>query len=262
MSHISETLFFDIISFVTSVGDQVESLDRSHIKREIKKDGSLVTSSDFFVHDELCAFLKKNCPHDGILSEEAPYMRGDSDGLWIIDPIDGTLYYAEGNPFYRIMMSRSVRQKFTSGIVYFPAQKILAQSQHHSGTLINGVQKVVSTVETLNNERIYLSQGVKASLPYCGQKNSEDTGFSILKLISGELDGMVIKIVNHKIWDVAPFIALIEHAGGRVTNQCGQDIILEPEEKISFHGSDEPKILVASNSIIHEKLLETITHDA
>jgi len=258
MSQLTETTFNDLIVCVREVGDYVESLNRSFIKKENKSDGSLVTSSDYYVHEKLCEFLRNYCPLDGILSEEAPLIKGSTDGLWIMDPIDGTTYYAEGNPYYRIMLSRSERQKFTSGIIYFPAQKLLAHSQYSTGTFLNGVQSVVSQETQIKNDKIYLSQGVSEKLPFTAHKQFQDTGFSILKLISGEIDGMIIRITNHKIWDVTPFIALIEHAGGRVTNHLDQEIIIDPEEGIQFHGNEDKRILIASNSNIHPTLVEMV----
>lgn len=50
--------------------------------------------------DAICSLLHKEFPDHAILSEEGGWMQCGSDYTWIIDPLDGTLNYFHGVPFF------------------------------------------------------------------------------------------------------------------------------------------------------------------
>lgn len=55
-----------------------------------------VTSSDRKVEDMLRRRLPEILPGSGIMGEERGTTSGDSEYLWVVDPIDGTANYARG----------------------------------------------------------------------------------------------------------------------------------------------------------------------
>ena len=62
---------------------------------------------------------------------------------------------------------------------------------------------------------------------------------------SGKLDGFWEKDLN--LWDVSSGVLIIREAGGKVTEPNGKDLSLESRD------------ILASNLIIHNKLIENLT---
>src|ERR1700721_2365320 len=63
---------------------------------------NLVTEADHAAEKAIIETIKKEFPGHFILSEEAGEIIMDSEYKWIIDPIDGTVNFANGIPFCRI----------------------------------------------------------------------------------------------------------------------------------------------------------------
>ena len=73
-------------------------------------------------------------PHDGILAEESGEHAGGerssadagaaatSDRLWVIDPLDGTVNYANGIPYYSVSIGLVVDGRPMVGVVTDPAR--------------------------------------------------------------------------------------------------------------------------------------------
>ena len=71
---------------------------------ETKGDGSPVTQADLKASALICAGLKAAFPQDALLSEEAPFVPGESGRVWIIDPLDGTGDFAGHSGDYAVMI--------------------------------------------------------------------------------------------------------------------------------------------------------------
>ena len=66
-----------------------------------KHDGSDVTDADTAVEELIRSELRLHFPGDEVLGEEAGVTAGSSGRRWIIDPIDGTTYFAHRIPLLR-----------------------------------------------------------------------------------------------------------------------------------------------------------------
>jgi fructose-1,6-bisphosphatase/inositol monophosphatase family enzyme len=60
----------------------------------------VVTGSDVLAEESILADIREAFPDDGIISEETNPDREISDRCWAIDPIDGTMNYSRGIPFF------------------------------------------------------------------------------------------------------------------------------------------------------------------
>jgi 3'-phosphoadenosine 5'-phosphosulfate (PAPS) 3'-phosphatase len=74
-----------------------------------------------------------------------------------------------------------------------------------------------------------------------------DSGLAFLKVANGELEGAVIKMTTHRQWDIAAPAAVIEAAGGRVTDESGNPLRFGVSEFTCTH-------VIASNGLVHEEL--------
>ena len=76
---------------------------------ECKDDGSVVTPADFAMQDRLEAELRQHWPEFDILGEEMSEedqlsVINNQASFWCIDPLDGTVNYAHGIPFFAVSL--------------------------------------------------------------------------------------------------------------------------------------------------------------
>ena len=70
------------------------------ITTRLKADQSYVTDADLAIELALRRAITRAFPGHGIMGEELPALRADSPFQWILDPIDGTLSFTHGIPFF------------------------------------------------------------------------------------------------------------------------------------------------------------------
>ena len=72
-----------------------------------KPDGSPVTDADRSIEAILRTRLHQARPQDAVIGEEGG-ATGDSDRIWYLDPIDGTVKYVAGDPQWYILISLAI----------------------------------------------------------------------------------------------------------------------------------------------------------
>src|SRR5690242_7753577 len=96
-----------LIQFAQDLARQAGELSRQaffapgpslHRGAALKDDGTEVTQVDLRVEDLLRAELGRRVPQDGIYGEERGTTPGSSGRHWVLDPIDGTFYFARRMP--------------------------------------------------------------------------------------------------------------------------------------------------------------------
>ncbi|HBM16253.1 MAG TPA: hypothetical protein DD381_07945 [Lentisphaeria bacterium] len=96
-------------------------------KKEIKKDLSIVTVADKTIEAKLALLFDKPDDHIYMIGEETILQKDKSyleDALkhtaWIVDPIDGTVPYANGLAYWGISIGYAKRGVIKEGAIYFP----------------------------------------------------------------------------------------------------------------------------------------------
>jgi myo-inositol-1(or 4)-monophosphatase len=83
-------------------------------------DTDVVTAADREVERQLVAGLRQRRPHDLLLGEEYGAAGGGPSPTgvrWVIDPIDGTVNYLYGIPFYAVSVAAEVDGQVVAGVV-------------------------------------------------------------------------------------------------------------------------------------------------
>jgi myo-inositol-1(or 4)-monophosphatase len=81
-------------------------------------DTDVVTAADRAVERTVVAALRQARPHDTVLGEE--YGEEGRDGApvrWLLDPIDGTVNYLYGLPWYAVSLAAEVDGRVVAGVV-------------------------------------------------------------------------------------------------------------------------------------------------
>ena len=80
----------------------------------------VVTEMDRASERLLTSELAIHRPHDAVLGEEGASRQGSSGVRWVVDPIDGTVNYLYGVPFYAVSVAAEVDGQVVVGAVHNP----------------------------------------------------------------------------------------------------------------------------------------------
>ncbi|OGT42389.1 MAG: inositol monophosphatase [Gammaproteobacteria bacterium RIFCSPHIGHO2_12_FULL_37_34] len=209
------------------------------IKISEKNPNDFVTEVDQRVEREIIRIIRKAYPHHGILGEESGELKGESDYIWIIDPIDGTRNFIHGFPHFAISIAVSYKNKIEHGIIYDPLRQELFTASRGRGAQLNDTRIRVSTRKYLNE--CLLGTGfsfryadrmnsnptkiLQAILPACGDiRRAGAATLDLAYVACGRLDGFW-EFGLH-LWDIAAGILLVKEAGGIVADlQGGEDYL-------------------------------------
>lgn len=79
----------------------------------------VVTAADKAAEELIVARLSQARPGDAFIGEEGGSRAGDDDALtWIVDPIDGTVNYVYGMPYYAVSLAAAARGRLLVGVVH------------------------------------------------------------------------------------------------------------------------------------------------
>lgn len=218
-----------------------------------KQDGSYVTEADFKSNEMIVSALQKLFPEDSILSEEIP-AKGDihkAKRVWVVDPLDGTKSFIDGEDDFSILVGLVENGQPIAGLLYFPARELFGCAQNKLKAVVEGRELKVSTATSPRPQSIYLRHCSFEKLGELVYPNWMDSGLALLSVAQGSFDGIIIRLVQHKEWDLAAPAMFILEAGGMVTDGKGK--------AISFcRGPFDYEYFVASNGLVHSGLLEML----
>jgi len=202
---------------------------------ETKADASLVTDVDRGIERRLREMIERWFPDHGVIGEEYPPTRPDSEFQWIMDPIDGTEEFVHGIPTFGAMLALHHRGAPLVGVIDHPALDLLVSAGRGVGADRNGQRlRLVAgpaserpeTVRLVLSARLnftrhldegYLFETLTRRYP---NHRIYRAAYAHTAVVMGAADAMV-DMHNH-VWDLAPSQVLIEEAGGRyaVVRDC------------------------------------------
>ncbi|ACY18483.1 inositol monophosphatase family protein [Haliangium ochraceum] len=177
---------------------------------------------------------------------------------WLVDPIDGTVNFAHGVPFFAVSIALERRGRSLLGAVYAPALGWNFHAHVGGGAFMNDDRLAVSAVPSL-------AQAMLASgFPYDRATNPDNNfarwehfqrragacrrfgaaSLDLCMVARGSFDGYWESRLSP--WDVGAGVVLVEEAGGRVSGYDGGRVDLARGE------------VVASNGAIHEQILREL----
>ena len=225
---------------------------------ENKSINDFVSEVDKTAEKAIIKEIKKVFPNHSILAEESGEILGDSDFLWIIDPLDGTTNYLHGFPQYAISIALLEKQVVTHAVIYDPFKEELFNASKGEGAYLNNERIRVTMSNGLQDTLIgtgfpfrypehldcYLKT-FKAIHPHVsGIRRAGSAALDLAYLAAGRLDGFWEIGLNS--WDIAAGALLVKEAGGFIGDFSGRDQYLETGN------------VVAGNSDVYKILLKTI----
>jgi myo-inositol-1(or 4)-monophosphatase len=226
------------------------------------KDGvnDLVTEVDHASEKLIMDIIRSTFPDHFILSEEVGEIKMDSAYKWIIDPIDGTVNYANGIPICCVSIGIEHEGKMILGAVFNPFMDEFFFAEKNAGAFLNDQRIHVSDknnvihsclvtgfpytyLDMANGPLEVFGRFIRKGIPV---RRLGSAAIDLCWVAAGRFDGFY----EHKLnpWDSAAGFLLVEEAGGRVTDFEGNS-----------YSPYQPHI-VATNGKIHDELLTWINH--
>ena len=212
--------------------------------------------ADILTHQFIEKELTKIFPNIPIISEEN-YSKNTTRSpiYWIIDPIDGTLSWANGYDGYVTQAALIIEDMPRFSIVYCPVLEKLYHSFEKDLLYVNN-KKIIRKNENLNvlvdntNEPHGVAQHVVESLKVVKYIESGSLGLKCSLVAEGIAD-IFIKDVPVRDWDIAPAWLFLKNTSCKITKFNG--------EKYFFKNSFEKKgIIVTSSEQLHHDVCSSI----
>jgi myo-inositol-1(or 4)-monophosphatase len=219
---------------------------------------NLVTEADHASEKAIIEIIQQQHPDHFILSEETGEIQTASEYKWIIDPIDGTVNFANGIPLCCVSIAVEKEGSMILGAVYNPLMNELYFAQKGLGATLNGKKISVGTkssvaksclvtgfpytyLDSENGPLQVFEKLIRQGIPV---RRLGSAAIDLCWVAAGRFDGFY----EHKLqaWDSAAGFLMVEEAGGKITDFEG-----------NYYSPYQPH-LVATNGLIHDELLDYV----
>jgi 3'(2'), 5'-bisphosphate nucleotidase len=226
-----------------------------------------VTQADKIANQLIVERISHEFPEDGILAEESEdtARRLTRPRVWMIDPLDGTNGFIDGNGDFAVQIGLAEAGEAVLGVVYQPLRRLLYRAVRGQGTWIEHpdtepeAARVSAEIDfsrmTLAASRSHRSPRMDRVVKTFGVKQEVrrgSVGIKVGLIVERQCDLYVHLSPRTKQWDsCAPQVILTE-AGGRFSDLFGGPITYNLPEVQHRNG------LVATNGVAHERVIATL----
>ncbi|GAB4119360.1 MAG: inositol monophosphatase family protein [Sideroxydans sp.] len=228
-----------------------------HLSVTKKSHADYVSEVDRAAERIIVEALLQAYPTHAILAEEGG-AQGESEYLWIIDPLDGTTNFLHGVPQYAVSIALQHNGVLTQAVVYDPTKNDLFTATRGRGAFLNDKRIRVSKRKEMTEALIgtgfpytrfehmdaYMAIFRDLMQQTAGLRRPGAASLDLAWTAAGRYDGFFE--TGLKPWDIAGGALLISEAGGIVSDLAGNQNYLA-----SGH-------ICAGNPFIHEQLLKII----
>ncbi|UXY15724.1 inositol monophosphatase [Chitiniphilus purpureus] len=193
---------------------------------EKKHDGTLFTEADLATQRALTRLLPElvPCPVLGEEMSEAHQQalwQENPDGLWVVDPIDGTTNFAHGLPYFAVSIALMRQGRPVLGVVYLPVLQECFAAAAGQGAWMNDVPLPFVTEEVAMADAVaivepkwlggHLPTRVATVAPFGSFRNFGASTVDWCYLAAGRVD--LLLHGSQKLWDYAAGALIAAEAG-------------------------------------------------
>lgn len=248
-------MYQKLIKKIIELGDSLPEISGSAV--DIGKDKQWLTQKELEIENELVNVIKTFSGDHSVYAEELHSTFIESENVWVIDAISGTINFLHGMPHYSITLSHLYKGEIKFAVIYDPSNKELFTAEKGKGAFLNNKKINVSD----RKENIFFMIGPYFTPPRPYREKA-------LKIISAMSEkGSTIRTIGslgvHYAYvacgradvaisfneDIFPEFAgklLVEEAGGKFTDFIGDDLHVKTVG------------VIASNGLIHDKIRDLI----
>lgn len=222
-----------------------------------KSDNTIVTVADKEINDLVIKEVKNKYPNHSVDGEEESF--GNSNYVWVCDPIDGTAMYSRGIPVAVFSLALTIDGNPVVGVVYDPFNDNMYYAAKGNGAYKNSNKIHVSNIN-LSDKRSVAHYDMHPSFDYnifdvikeLGNKSYFVSIGSIIRasmcIAEGNFNLAIFPGTIHKNCDIAAVKIIVSEAGGVVTDLFGN----EQRYDKSINGA------LISNGIMHYEVVRLI----
>jgi len=219
------------------LGRNFKKLDKLTVEKKGHND--FVSSADLAAERAIIDVIHKHYPDHAIHAEESG-ISGESDHVWIIDPLDGTTNYLHGFPVFAVSIGLQINGRLEHAVVYDPMREELFTASKGEGAQLDGRKIRVSGNKDLDRALIgtgfpvrqadtemgpYLSMLGKVVKNTSGVRRPGAAALDLCYVAVGRLDAFWE--TGLQPWDLAAGTLIIREAGGIISALDGAENHLE-----------------------------------
>jgi myo-inositol-1(or 4)-monophosphatase len=212
---------------------------RDKLTVEKKGRNDFVSSADLAAEKAIIDVIHKHYPDHAILAEESG-AHGESDHLWIIDPLDGTTNYLHGFPVFAVSIGLQINGRLEHAVVYDPMREELFTASRGEGAQLDGHKIRVSGNKDLDRALIgtgfpyrqsddelepYLAMLGKVVKNAAGVRRPGAAALDLCSVACGRFDAFWE--TGLQPWDLAAGTLIIREAGGIISALDGGENHME-----------------------------------
>lgn len=256
---MTQNRFSTAVEAARLVGEELLALFEQGLNAgRIKSDQTLVTEADHQADQLIQEFILERHPGDGILSEENATIYPDSEHIWVVDPLDGTVNFSHGLHYWGVSIAHLVDGRPQDGAIYFPVIDEIYTGKRGEGAYLNGDPLSIRTGPDddlfplfVHCSRMHQRYAVKSSF----KKRSLGAAAYHLCLVAKNTAVLALESTP-RIWDFAAGWLIIEEAGGAIRT-LGDEQPFPAQPGIDYAKKSFP-ILAACSGPILEKAAKGI----
>ncbi len=215
----------------------MNKLEKLNVEQKGRND--FVSDADRAAENAVIETLLKHYPDHAILAEESG-QRGESDYVWIIDPLDGTTNYLHGFPVYCVSIALAHKGRLEQAVVYDPLRQEIFSASKGQGAQLDGRKIRVSGRKDLERSLVgtgfpyrdsneafepYMKMLVNAIQNTTGIRRAGSAALDLCYVAAGRLDAYWE--TGLMSWDLAAGALIIREAGGIISGLDGSEDFLD-----------------------------------
>lgn len=210
------------------------------VAHSLKSDGSIVTEADLAMQQRILEVLKQRWPKIPLLGEEMSaevqqrLLDSSEEGLWLLDPLDGTSNYAAGIPYFCVSIALMQKGVVQLAIIYDPLRDETFSAEKGKGAWLNGdslkapkaTRPLKQGIALIDLKRLTpeLAAKVASQAPYSSQRNLGSGALDWCYVATGRVD--VYLHGGQKLWDYAAGQLILREAGGKAATLSGDGVLV------------------------------------
>jgi myo-inositol-1(or 4)-monophosphatase len=204
-----------------------------------KSDHDVVTEVDHLSEELILDAIRQAFPADTFLAEESG--RGGSsttapatseqqavERLWIVDPLDGTVNYANGIPIFCVSIALAVGGRPVLGVIHDPSRDETYVARAGGGARLDGVPIRYPAKEKLADAVVAMSlpplrfarREARIRRTIRAGRNLGSASLTLAYVANGRFDAY-LQAGGLSVWDVAAAGLIATEAGATVTDWSG-----------------------------------------
>jgi myo-inositol-1(or 4)-monophosphatase len=247
-------------AIINRAADNLDVLTVRH-----KSLNDLVSEVDRASEEAIIEALKSAYPDHAILAEESG-ATGDSEYVWIIDPLDGTTNFLHGLPIYCVSIALAHKGQLQHGVIFDPTRNDLYTASRGRGAYLNDRRLRVSKRDKLIDGLIgtgfpfrmfdhvdaYTAMLKDMMSKTAGVRRPGAAALDLAAVAAGRLDGFWE--IGLAPWDMAAGALMIQEAGGLVGDLEGNEGFMESGRVVAGN----PKIFAQLLGAIQPHLTDAL----